>query len=172
MHVSTQFAYKGLSFENEIRVVGIEYWMRRIAWFDKVEVAKGFDKKSSRIFYKKKTGFDFYGAHFYKNEGLFSARPLFFEVKDINEDALPLLEPLSKNKSGVHYHQLDTLMKLEEAGCECWILWRTKGKVFRLSPTAAFSTVGIGKSVRVGDEILEAMMNVRGMWDFLGELTS
>ena len=166
--MSSPYAHKGVGFESLLLAAVPEYLRRGVAWYDKVEVPKGYNK--GRLFFKKKTGFDFYGTHWIDiGEGTKIGRSMYFEAKDINETILPLLSPESKNKSGVHYHQLTTLAKLESMNCECFILWRTGGKVYRISPVMAIEIVGIGKNIHreKHSSILTQVPEVRGMVDFL-----
>jgi len=156
MGIPVSKAYRGVPFENLLLITGEEYWRRRIAFIEKNEVATGFNKQRRKMFFKKKKGCDFFGAHWVKGLNDGAPVPLFIEAKDINEESLRLLQPWAKpgTGSGVKYHQLQYLVTLQRAWCECWILWRTGGKVYRISPLWALEHYGPGKSIPADDTLV------------------
>jgi hypothetical protein len=180
---------RGSHFEAQLINTGDEYWRRKIARYQKIEVPKGY--ADGRVFYKEKTGCDFVGSVFSKNPFLDPMKveimkyiiplSLYFEAKSGESKTLKILRPGEKNKKfgGIAYHQLQFLCEMEAMNAQSFILWNITGKInktFQLSPNRIMQ-LGPGSSIPFDPMLTGILMAkevslIQGVWwDFLFSLT-
>ena len=139
---------KGESFENTIQLICDSLRNREIAWIDKKETQKGFNKITKQVFYKKESTVDFEG--FMEN-----GKHICFEVKNI------------QNKSSwtfANKHQIKYLYDAWISGCISFLLISAYGdRVFKAIPSHEWKDK---KSIKI-NFVDEIPIPWDGLYDFI-----